>query len=49
MEKRGLARNICKVGYWDMKKETHGDTVDCDISLYALRADLINEDLLFLS
>ena len=42
------ARNICKVGYWDVKKETHEDAVDYDISLYELGADLINEDLFFI-
>ena len=42
------ATNVCKVGYWDVKGETHEDAVDFDISLYALGADVISEDL-FLS
>ena len=40
-------RNVCRVGYWDVKEETHEDAVDYDISLYALGADLINGDLVF--
>ena len=43
------ARNVCKVGYWDVKEETHEDAVDYDISLYALGADLINENLFFIN
>ena len=42
-------RNVCKVGYWDVKEETHEDAVDYDISLYALGADLINENLFFIN
>jgi len=44
-----MARNVCKVGYWDVKGETYEDAVDYDISLYALGADLISEDLFFIS
>eukprot|EP00112_Aurelia_sp_Birch-Aquarium-sp1_P020961 Seg5518.2 transcript_id=Seg5518.2/GoldUCD/mRNA.D3Y31 product="hypothetical protein" protein_id=Seg5518.2/GoldUCD/D3Y31 len=43
------ARKMCRVGYWDVKEETHEDAVDYDISLYELGADLINEDLFFCS
>ena len=43
------ARNACKVGYWDVKEETHEDAVDYDISLHILGADLINENLFFIS
>ena len=43
------ARNVCKIGYWHVKEEIHEDAVDYDISLYAFRADLISEDLFFIS
>ena len=32
-----------------MKEETHEDVVDYDISLYALGADLINDNLFFIN
>ena len=43
------ARTFCKVQYWDVKEETHEDAVDYDISLYALGADLITENLFFIN
>ena len=43
------ARNVCKVGYWDVKEETHEDAVDYAISLYALGADLIDDNLFFIN
>jgi len=42
-------RNLCKVGYSDVKEETHEDSVDYDISHYAIGADLMSENLFFIS
>ena len=46
---KAKARNVYTVGYWDGKGEAYEDTVDYDISLYALGADLINDNLFFIS